>query len=258
MRHRVISQWYESQCLADGVLLFWEPYVDPLLRCNIWLVRGRRADLLIDTGLGVVSLRNALTPLLERQVIAVATHTHYDHVGSMHEFEHRVVHRCEAAALLSPRGHATLIRGNLGDATVTMLRKAGYPLETEELLTAYPVAGYDPSLFATLPASPTRVVDEGDVIDLGDRAFTVLHLPGHSPGSIGLWESRSGTLFSGDALYDGPLLDELAGSSIPDYLVTMARLRDLPVEVVHAGHDSSFNRRRLVELTTAYIRHRAS
>ena len=32
------------------------------------------------------------------------------------------------------------------------------------------------------------------VIDLGDRAFEVLHLPGHSPGSIGLWDATSGTL----------------------------------------------------------------
>jgi glyoxylase-like metal-dependent hydrolase (beta-lactamase superfamily II) len=47
--------------------------------------------------------------------------------------------------------------------------------------------------------------DRDLVIDTGDRHFEVLHLPGHSPGSIGLWEERSGTLFSGDAIYDGPL-----------------------------------------------------
>jgi glyoxylase-like metal-dependent hydrolase (beta-lactamase superfamily II) len=237
-------------------MLFWEPFVDPLLRSNTWLVRGRNADLLVDTGLGVTSLRDAISSFLERPVIAVATHTHYDHVGSMLEFEQRVVHRAEASALRSPDGHATLIRSDFNDLTVAMLRRAGYPLDTPELITAYPVAGYDPSSFATSPAIPTQVVDEGDVIDLGDRVFTVLHLPGHSPGSIGLWDPRTGTLFSGDALYDGPLLDELPGSSIPDYLRTMRRLRDLPVQVVHAGHDPSFDRRRLVELTTAYITHR--
>jgi glyoxylase-like metal-dependent hydrolase (beta-lactamase superfamily II) len=53
------------------------------------------------------------------------------------------------------------------------------------------------------------------VIDLCDRVFEVLHLPGHSPGSIGLWERQTGTLFSGDAIYDGPLLDELRDSNIP-------------------------------------------
>jgi len=43
------------------------------------------------------------------------------------------------------------------------------------------------------PAAPTRVLGAGDVIDLGDRAFEVLYLPGHSPGSIGLWEMATST-----------------------------------------------------------------
>ena len=95
---------------------------------------------------------------------------------------------------------------------------------------------------------------DGDVIDLGDRAFEVLHLPGHSPGSIGLWDERSGVLFSGDAVYDGPLLDELDGSDIAAYVATMARLRELPVTVVHGGHEPSFGRARLVELCDDYLR----
>jgi hypothetical protein len=36
-------------------------------------------------------------------------------------------------------------------------------------------------------------VVDGDVIDLGDRAFEVLHLPGHSPGWIGPWDAASAT-----------------------------------------------------------------
>jgi glyoxylase-like metal-dependent hydrolase (beta-lactamase superfamily II) len=100
-------------------------------------------------------------------------------------------------------------------------------------------------------------VDEGDVIDVGDRRFEVLHLPGHSPGSIGLWEAKTGILFSGDAIYDGPLLDELPGSDIATYVATMKRLRDLPVAVVHAGHDPSFGRDRLRALCDGYLTKRA-
>ena len=93
------------------------------------------------------------------------------------------------------------------------------------------------------PAAPaTRLLADGDVVDLGDRAFEVLHLPGHSPGSIGLWEAATGVLFSGDAVYDGPLLDELDGSDVDGYVATMRRLRELPVTVVHAGHEPSFGR----------------
>ena len=64
-------------------------------------------------------------------------------------------------------------------------------------------------------------------------------------------------LFSGDAIYDGPLLDELPGSDIPDYVATMKRLRDLPVDVVHGGHEPSFGRARLIELCDAYLAKRA-
>jgi glyoxylase-like metal-dependent hydrolase (beta-lactamase superfamily II) len=83
-----------------------------------------------------------------------------------------------------------------------------------------------------------------------------MHLPGHSPGSMGLWEKSTGILFSGDALYDGPLLDELEDSNLADYVRTMRRLRELPVRVVHAGHDPSFGRDRLIELADAYLARR--
>ena len=78
-------------------------------------------------------------------------------------------------------------------------------------------------------------------------------MPGHSPGSIGLWEAASGILFSGDCVYDGPLLDGLHHSNIAHYIASMKRLRELPVRVVHAGHDPSFDRTRLHELIDAYL-----
>ena len=96
-------------------------------------------------------------------------------------------------------------------------------------------------------------VEDGDIVDLGDRQFQVLHIPGHSPGSIGFWEETTGIFFSGDCIYDGPLLDGFSDSNITDYIASMKRLRDLPVRVVHAGHDPSFGRERLLELIDAYL-----
>ena len=81
--------------------------------------------------------------------------------------------------------------------------------------------------------------------------FVDLHLPGHSPGSIGLWESRTQTLFSGDAIYDGPLVDTLHHSNVAEYVRTMRRLRELPARTVHAGHEPSFGRERLIAIAIA-------
>ncbi|WP_158967449.1 hypothetical protein [Paraglaciecola sp. L3A3] len=58
----------------------------------------------------------------------------------------------------------------------------------------------------------------------------MLHLPGHLTGSIGLWEVKSRTLFSGDAIYDRSLLDEFPDANINDYLATIQRLIDLPIK----------------------------
>jgi glyoxylase-like metal-dependent hydrolase (beta-lactamase superfamily II) len=135
------------------------------------------------------------------------------------------------------------------------LDASGYAVG-DQLVDALPTAGYDVTAYALEPWVPTRTVAEGDRIDLGDRSFEVLHLPGHSPGCIGLWDEVAGVLFSGDAVYDGELLDQLEDSDVTDYVATMERLRELPVEVVHGGHCPSFGRRRLVELCDAYLRMR--
>lgn len=252
---RIAERWFEMRRIDDAITLLWEPHVVPLLRCNIWHLRGRDNDLLVDTGMGIVSLREAARDLFDKPVLAAATHTHTDHVGGHHEFENCLVHRLEAERLLRPAGRAKLHTRDSDPAEVEALRAAGYAVG-EELITALPHAGYDLDGYRVRPARPTVVVEEGDVVDLGDRRFEVLHLPGHSPGGIGLWEADTGTLFSGDAIYDGPLLDGIPGANVADYLRTMRRLRALPVRVVHAGHDPSFGRDRLIEMAEAYIRRR--
>ena len=128
--------------------------------------------MLIDTGMGMASLKDAIGHMLDKPVLAVASHTHFDHVGSHHEFDERVVHAGEADILAAPTGDNTVAAGYVDETTITALPHAGYDVATYEIKAA--------------PA--TRVVEGGDVIDLGNRVFKVIHMPGHSPGSMGLWE----------------------------------------------------------------------
>jgi glyoxylase-like metal-dependent hydrolase (beta-lactamase superfamily II) len=255
MSAKIAERWFETEAVGTDIAEVWEPYVEPFLRCNIWLVRGRDRHLLVDTGLGVSSLRDALADALDKTVVALATHTHYDHVGGMHEFEVRAVHPLEAELLASPPpGHAKLRLSQFPDRLRSWMADVGYAPEEDELLTAYPSASFEPGAFGTKGAEPTWLVEQGDVIDLGDRAFEVLHLPGHTPGSIGLWDPRSGVLFSGDAIYEGPLLDIAPSSDVAAYIDTMNTLRRLPVSVVHGGHGPSFGRSRLVDIIDEYLR----
>lgn len=248
----VADRWFERVRVDDSITLLWEPHVVPLMRCNIWHVRGRDRDLVIDTGMGVTSLVEAATDLFDRPITAVATHGHADHIGGHHEFDDVVVHPLEAALVEAPDLDSLDPQLAWGADALDGLRTMGYEMVERYFVTALP-AGFAFESYTQRPAVVSRLVDEGDAIDTGDRRLEVLHLPGHSPGSIGLWEEATGTLFSGDAIYDGPLLDQLPESDVDDYCTTMERLMTLPVAVVHGGHDPSFEQARLHELARSYL-----
>jgi len=254
----VADPWFVRERVDDAITLVTEPHVHPLLRCNVWHVRGRDRDLVVDTALGLAPLRHLVERELDGPLLAVATHSHGDHVGGLHEFDERAIHRAESEHIARVGGGTTLDATRFSDSVTGPYRAAGYDIP-DLLVDAVPPRPASPIEAAVdvAPAPPTRVLDEGDIVDLGDRAFEVLHLPGHSPGSIGLWDAATGVLFSGDAVYDGPLLDELDGSDLEDYVATMRRLRDLPVTVVHGGHEPSFGPDRLVKICDAYLAKRA-
>ena len=249
----VAERWYEHREVEDGVFLLWEPHVDPMIRGNFWLVRGRERDLLVDGGLGIGPLRQELTDLFDKPVLALATHRHFDHIGAMHEFEQVLVHPADADVLREGGPLASLFAQDFEEGFLREMEEAGYEIH-DMLIDALPYEGFDPGAWSIAPAPPTRLVDEGDVVDLGDRRFEVLHLPGHTPGEVGLWEAETGTFFSGDCVYENPpFLDELPESDIEDYRRSMARLRDLPARIVHGGHDNSFGRARLLEMVDYYL-----
>ena len=256
----VAGAWWKRTEFAPGIAMLREPCVADVLRCNVWRVAGERFDLVVDTGLGLAPLLPHLKLAPDRQAVVVLTHTHADHAGGWHEFRQRWVHRDEAEfvdpATATP-DIVSLWSADLDPAENAHMREAGYEMP-ECFVTALPYDGFDLNTLPHHPAAPTRLLVEGDVIDLGNRAFEVLHLPGHSPGSIGLYDARGGLLFSGDAVYDGPLLDELAGSDIEAYVETMRRLARIRLDTVLPGHGAAFGPERLRELATDYITRRAT
>ena len=102
------------------------------------------------------------------------------------------------------------------------------------------------------PAPATRLIDEGD------RTFEVTHTPGYSPGSIMLWEASTGILFSGDTVYDGPLVNDAFHSDVDAYIASMKRILELPVRVVHGGHFPSFGGTRYHALIKACLEARGN
>ena len=250
--------WFDAVEVEPGIHVITEPDVHELILANIWLVRGRDRDLLVDTGNGIAPLRpfvDALRDDREKPLVAVATHSHMDHAAGLWEFDERIAHPADEGEIELP---VPLVRGSdVWPAVADAMAQEGFPV-TDVLMTAVPSRDWDPDSFVQTGTTSTRLVDEGDVIDIGDRAFSVLSLPGHTPGSIGLWDESDGTLFCGDVVYaEDPIIDQAPTSDIAAYLVSMRRLLELPVRIVHAGHDRSMDRSSMVQRCAMYLERRS-
>ena len=237
MSGKIPENWYEVHHFSDDISLITETYVADWLRCNIWHVRGKTHDLIIDTGMGMRSLKKEISQLNEKPVICISTHCHFDHIGGAHEFECRLGHQSEKDIHRNPTWTNTAMSGFI----------------RAETFEALPYEGFRHEDFIVRPAPLTGFLDEGDVLDIGNRHFNLLHFPGHSPGSIALIEEKTGVLFSGDTIYDGDLYDSVYHSDKSQYRESLNRLRDMPVNTIHGGHERSFDKQRMIEIIDSYL-----
>ena len=208
---------------------------------------------LIDSGLGTPGTgrrwQQALTLLGDPEVRRIViTHYHPDHIGA----STRLAELTGAAEIVQGRiDRALTVRTWLdpdsGARFGRYLLAHGMPADAAERS-----AGEEDEL-PIAPVEPTRLVDEGDTLDLAGESFDVLVLPGHADGHIALLGRRSGRLFGGDVL-----LEEITPNvgrwddNDPDplgrYLETLGRIERLAPSVVYPGH------RRVVERPAARAR----
>ena len=253
----VAPDWFGLTWVTARTAVITEPHMDDLLRSGLWYFRGRDRDLLVDTGNGIGPLAPYLARITRagrpREVVCVCTHAHIDHIGGFHEFERRLLHPAEHDLMNRTYGGVALVSALWPEPLLARLAESGF-VPPPLLIDAVPFPGFDPYTFRPGQAGPTHLVRGGDEIDLGDRRFTVVDLPGHTPGSIGLIDHEEHALVSGDAVDDGGLIDTLPESDVGQYLRTMDLLRRLDVDVVYPGHGRPFDRRRLREIAEGYLR----
>lgn len=212
--------WFETQEVAPRVYAICEPgHFEEVIS---YLVEGEERAILFDTGMGVANIREEVMALTERAITVVNSHSHWDHVGDNYRFPLIAIHYAEAHFLRES--------------------VSGEELRREmrwEMFFRPPPAGFDPSRYKISPSRASLLLDEGSLLDLGERTLTVLHTPGHSPGSICLLDEKEGLLFSGDTAYEGPLYAQLPESDFDLYRQSMERLAGLVprLSLVLPGHN---------------------
>ena len=229
--------WFEITPFPDRVFRISEPALGPLHGSHSWLVLGDQKALLIDTGVGVAPLAPVIKNLTSLPVICLLSHTHYDHSGGAHEFADRRMHPAEKEIMANPTPELTFWGGWL----------------RADSFADFPSPDYDFSHYGIKPAPPTALLSDGDRIDLGGRWFEVLHVPGHSPGLLAVYEEERGALFSTDALYDGEMFFNLRGSDTEAARHSLRRLAGLGARVLYPGHYENLDAETLVRVAQSQL-----
>ena len=119
-----------------------------------------------------------------------------------------------------------------------LVRATGAPLAIHPD-DAYRLDGRNTYGFEVEPATADRDLREGEQVRIGDLVFDVLHTPGHTEGSVCLYEERLALLLAGDMLFAGSYgRTDLPGGDDAQMVASIQRLvRDLPDGVrVLPGH----------------------
>jgi glyoxylase-like metal-dependent hydrolase (beta-lactamase superfamily II) len=156
--------------------------------------------------------------------VMIITHEHYDHGAGAAE----LLKKMPTATVLASEETAEILK----DPSMFEETSKKYYGEAAGLVSPYP------------PVENVEIVEEGDSVELGGNvALEVVELPGHTPGSIGLFEYKTKTFFAGDAVcnyneqydfYMPPSFPELF--DYESYLKSLDKILSYDLEYLCMGH----------------------
>lgn len=183
---------------------------------NAYLIGARRKTL-VDAGMDP----RRLLPDADGLSLIVLTHCHYDHVGAVPGIVEatgaKVAMHAEDAGMLAREPSAALFGARRPRFTVDILLR------------------------------------DGEAIDLGDAVLRVIHTPGHTPGSVCLYDEESRALFTGDTVFEGGSFGRTdIGGNARDMVASLEKLAALDVSALYPGHGGAVTRRAKESLLASY------
>lgn len=194
-------------------------------KVHSFLLIGTDKSVLIDTGLGIDNIERICNQLTSLPITVLTTHVHWDHIGSHGQFENIYVHKEEADWLVN----------GIKKLSIEQIRK-----DVSRDITIPTPKTFNPETYKPFQGQPSGVLEDGDIIDIGNRKLTILHTPGHSPGHISILDHNNGYLFTGDLLYDKtPIYAFFPTTNPVDLVDSLEKIANLPnITKIFGSHNT--------------------
>jgi glyoxylase-like metal-dependent hydrolase (beta-lactamase superfamily II) len=209
------------------------------LGVNVYLIDGGSEFVLIDVGFEdnaaeVVELIRQMDFNLSRCKLIIATHADADHIQGLNKV--RDMLKAPIAA------HPASVE----------------PLESGDEVTTYASIKAQGIEIPMTPCKIDRLLDEGDVVEVGDVKLDVWHTPGHTPGHLSFKTGE--LLFSGDNIYKDScvgVIDAHHGSNLPQFIASLERILADDSKYLLPSHGPVFRRdnriiRKAIDRLTQY------
>ena len=180
------------------------------------LLVGTHHALLFDTGYGFGSLRDVVRSITDKPLYVVNSHGHVDHACGNEQFGGAYIHQLDMELAMEHNGR---------DMRMAELDTAEVPMD------------FDLEAHLSLGTGELKPAGEGFTFDLGGMTMEVIHLPGHTAGSIGLWCPERKLLWVGDAMNCFVWLFLPEAQSLETYIASLHKAAALPFTHMIQSHE---------------------
>lgn len=192
---------------------------------NLYLVKDKNFNLLIDCGLGIYNLKKFLNNKGFKKIKAVLTHSHFDHAFGLKHF--------------TPE-------------EVFITNKMRDNLNKKELLGLEYFDQHDLDASTTLKAKDSLL---GNIfsknykkVGIGLANFKIIKTPGHTDDSVIYYDKKQKIIITGDTLYDGKIYNNFINSNNKKFKKTLQNIAKLDFKLVLPGHGKIMNKKEALKV----------